>query len=165
LRGLPGIYFHSLFGSRSWPAGVAQTGRYRTINRQKLTRADLEAALADPHSLRHRVFTAYRHLLQQRAGQPAFAPTAEQQVLFVDPALFCLLRRAENGRSPLLCLHNVTNQTQTVSLDLRPLELAVTNQWVDLVAGGRYGVKNGRELPLALQPYQVLWLQSVHNMV
>jgi glucosylglycerate phosphorylase len=165
LRGLPGIYFHSLFGSRSWPEGVAQTGRYRTINRQKLTRAELEAALADPHSLRHRVFTAYRHLLQQRAGQPAFAPAAEQQVLFVDPALFCLLRWAENGRSPLLCLHNVTNQTQTVSLDLRPLELAGSQAWVDLVAGGRYGVENGLELPLTLQPYQVLWLRPVHNMV
>lgn len=34
LRGMPGIYFHSLFGSRSWLTGVRATHRNRTINRQ-----------------------------------------------------------------------------------------------------------------------------------
>ena len=36
LLGVPGIYFHSLFGSRGWIEGVKQTGRNRTINREKL---------------------------------------------------------------------------------------------------------------------------------
>ena len=35
LVGVPGIYFHSLFGSRGWREGVDLTGRNRTINRQK----------------------------------------------------------------------------------------------------------------------------------
>jgi sucrose phosphorylase len=35
LVGMPGIYFHSLFGSRGWLEGVGQTGRNRTINREK----------------------------------------------------------------------------------------------------------------------------------
>jgi sucrose phosphorylase len=33
--GVPGIYLHSLFGSRNYAAGVAETGRNRTINREK----------------------------------------------------------------------------------------------------------------------------------
>lgn len=37
LAGLPGIYFHSMFGSRSWFEGVRQNGHKRAINRQKLT--------------------------------------------------------------------------------------------------------------------------------
>jgi len=36
LVGVPGIYFHSLFGSRGWLEGVRQTGHNRTINREKL---------------------------------------------------------------------------------------------------------------------------------
>jgi sucrose phosphorylase len=40
LVGVPGIYFHSLFGSRGWPEGFKQTGQNRTINRQKLSRSD-----------------------------------------------------------------------------------------------------------------------------
>ena len=44
LAGVPGIYVHSLFGSRNWHEGVAQTGRNRTINRRKFERRELEAA-------------------------------------------------------------------------------------------------------------------------
>jgi len=62
LRGVPGIYFHSLFGSQNWVEGVAQTGRSRTINRQKLGRDQLERELNA--GIRHLVFTGYRHLLK-----------------------------------------------------------------------------------------------------
>ena len=41
LAGVPGIYFHSLFGSRGWLEGVKETGRNRTINRQKCDRGDV----------------------------------------------------------------------------------------------------------------------------
>ena len=44
LAGVPGIYVHSLIGSRSWRQGVEQTGRTRTINREKL---DLMQVLAE----------------------------------------------------------------------------------------------------------------------
>lgn len=157
LRGVPGIYFHSLFGSRGWPEGVAQTGQKRSINRQKLARADLERELANPLALRWRVFKQYRHLLRTRANWPAFDPAAAQQVLFLDPALFCVFRVAENGREVALCLHNVTDQRQNVTVDLRPLHL-VGPLW-DMVAGREVGEENGRSLPLALDPYQVLWLR------
>ncbi|MEZ4831666.1 MAG: hypothetical protein R2873_06610 [Caldilineaceae bacterium] len=40
---MPGIYFHSLFGSRNWRAGVEESERYRTINRQQLDAATLDA--------------------------------------------------------------------------------------------------------------------------
>ena len=157
LRGAPGIYFHSLFGSRGWPDGTAQLGYNRAINRQKLARADLERELADPLSLRYQVFQRYRHLLRVRGQTAAFDPAAEQQVLFLNPALFCLLRAAENGRESVLCLHNVTNQLQSVALDLRPLDLTAP-LW-DMAAGEMVGEGNGRNLSLTLAPYQVRWLQ------
>ncbi|MBK8986429.1 MAG: sugar phosphorylase [Chloroflexi bacterium] len=156
LRGVPGIYFHSLFGSRGWPEGVAQLGYNRAVNRQKLARADLERELADPLSLRQRVFQQYRHLLRVRGQTAVFDPAAEQQILFLDPALFCLVRVAGNGREAVLCLHNVTNQRQSVSIDLRPLEL--TRPLWDVVGGREVG-GNGRYLSLTLHPYQVFWLR------
>ncbi|MEM9423145.1 MAG: alpha-amylase family glycosyl hydrolase, partial [Pseudomonadota bacterium] len=36
LQGVPGIYFHSLFGSENWIDGIAETGQKRSINREKL---------------------------------------------------------------------------------------------------------------------------------
>ena len=71
LQGVPAIYAHSFFGSRNYPEGVEITGRARSINREKLQRAELEAALADPTSLRRQVWAAYRHLLEERAHQRA----------------------------------------------------------------------------------------------
>lgn len=151
LRGVPGIYFHSLFGSRNWREGVQQTGRHRTINRQKLMRAPLETELANPQSLRAQVFAGYRRLLAARTTEPAFHPTADQAVLALHPAVFALRRTSRDGRSTLLCLHNVSNQTVTVTLP----ETAVPYR--DLLANDS-GVENGRAF--SLNPYQVAWLKA-----
>ena len=92
LIGVPGIYFHSLFGSRSWPAGVEHTGRNRTINRQKCARAEFEEELANPDSLRAQVFKRYRQLLDVRSRSAAFHPHGHQQVLDLHPAIFAQRR-------------------------------------------------------------------------
>jgi glucosylglycerate phosphorylase len=47
LRGLPAIYFHSLFGSRNDREAALTSGINRRINRQKFDRAALESGLAD----------------------------------------------------------------------------------------------------------------------
>lgn len=121
MRGLPGIYFHSLFGSRGWPEGVKQTGRYRSINRQKCARVKLERELAMPGSERYRIFTGYRQLLEKRAASPAFNPYAPQEVLDCGDAVFALRRWSRDAS--MLCLHNVTGQRQTVSVEGRQIML------------------------------------------
>lgn len=157
LRGVPGIYFHSLFGSQNWPEGVAQTGRFRTINRQKLQRDELAQALADPHSLRARVFNGLAHLLKRRAAEPAFHPNGDQQVLYLHKAVFALWRRSVDGRSRVLCLHNVSRQGQSVLVPTGALpSLAVLT---DLVGQGIYRVESDGRLALTLAPYQVMWLK------
>lgn len=113
LRGVPGIYFHSLFGSRNWREGVEQTRHNRTINRQKLERNPLESELADLNSLRAQVFGRYRERLLLRAANPAFHPHGGQKVLDVGPGVFGLLRTAPDGAHPVTCLQNVTAQAQS----------------------------------------------------
>ena len=113
LRGLPGIYFHSLFGSRNWNEGVALSGQARSINRQKLELDDLENDLNTPSSLRALVFDGYRKLLQQRAASPAFHPQGGQEILHLNPGVFAVLRTSPDGREKMLCLHNVSGETQS----------------------------------------------------
>ena len=71
MQGVPGIYFHSLFGSRGWPQGAAETGHNRTINRRKLQRDELDASLSDPLSQQSRVFVRIGQLLKIRREQAA----------------------------------------------------------------------------------------------
>lgn len=112
LRGLPGIYFHSLFGSRNWADGVKQTGHNRTINRQKLDSATLEAELATPASLRAQVFDRYSALLRQRAQSAAFDPYGGQEILQMGSGIFAVQRTSPDGSERVLCLQNVTAQAQ-----------------------------------------------------
>lgn len=108
LRGLPGIYFHSLFGSRGWKDGVRQTGQNRSINREKLDLTNLEADLTNPRSIRSQVFRRYCDLLSRRASSQAFDPYGNQEILDMGPAVFALRRSSSDGRYRTLCLQNVT---------------------------------------------------------
>lgn len=152
--GMPGIYIHSLLGSRNWNAGVEQTGRLRSINREKLRASTVEDALSDPSSLRSQVFGAYRHLLGQRIQQPAFHPNGPQQVLRPHPALFTLLRTSPDGDQKVVAIHNVANQR--VPLDLAALPLTGVRHFRDLISGAAIGAAG----TLDVAPYQVLWLAS-----
>jgi len=158
LAGLPGIYVHSLLGSRSWQAGVEQTGHNRTINRQKFDRANLERELADPASLRHHVFPAYRHLLRARASDSAFHPFGGQRVVYLNQSVFALLRTSPDGNSRVLCLHNVSDQN--LVLKLRPDEVGLEpGDWFDLLTKQPYRVA-AQSVSIPLPAYAVRWLKE-----
>jgi glycosidase len=145
--GAPGIYFHSLFGSRGWLEGFKQTGRNRTINREKLHLDILERGLADANSLRSRVFTQYRRLLTARSGTTAFDPHGSQRVLDVHPSIFALERVSPDDHERVLCLQNVSDRTITISLD--------PGQAKDILTDQRFEGSS-----LKLEPYQTRWIKS-----
>jgi sucrose phosphorylase len=161
LSGVPAIYFHSLFGSRSWREGVALTGRNRTINRQKLDGIELEAELADVGSLRSTVFRCLAHLLVSRAAYPAFHPQGGQQVLELEGAVFAVLRTSPDGRYQVLCLYNVCSQPVSVTIDLEGLFFGFHEMLVDLVSQARFVIKH--PFSIVLEAYQVIWLHPVRK--
>jgi sucrose phosphorylase len=145
LIGVPGIYYHSLFGSRSWSEGVKQTGRNRTINREKCQIDKLKNELADENSLRSKVFTRYRQLLLARRSTPAFHPHGKQKILDVHPSVFAVERISPEEKSRVLCLHNVC-----------PTQVSFPTNYAsatDLFTGQFLQVSK-----IALEPYQILWV-------
>jgi sucrose phosphorylase len=158
LAGVPGIYAHSLLGSRSWHDGVSQTGRNRSINRQKFDRAVLELELGEPGSRRQKVFSAYRRLLRARASDPAFHPHGSQRVPSLGEEVFALLRASPKGESRVLCLHNVSGLLQRVRLLPDDLEIP-PGTWCDLLSGEVLPVSQ-RGSFLVLPPYAVRWLKA-----
>jgi glucosylglycerate phosphorylase len=156
LAGVPGLYVHSLLGSPSNHAGVAETGRYRTVNRRKWTRAELEAHLAEGRG--QAVFTRMRGLLQARAAEAAFHPNAAQRVLDLGVGVFAVLRTAADG-SKVLCVQSVSAARQSLSIDLQ--QLGFRNAPLsDLLGGGTVAPSGLGQLDMALAPYQVLWLKG-----
>src|SRR5262245_1851450 len=123
MPGMPGIYFHSLFGSRGDRAGAEASGIPRRINREKLARADLERELADPTSRRAQVLHGLRELLRRRQASAAFHPAGRHQVLPADPRVLALRRTSPDGQETVLCLHNVSAEpVRTEGEELGPYE-------------------------------------------
>jgi sucrose phosphorylase len=154
LQGMPGIYFHSLFGSRGDRAGAEASGIPRRINRQKLTRTELEGELRDAESLRAFLFGRFKHLLGVRQNEPAFSPTAEQRILELDRRTFALLRQPAQGGA-LLCVHNVTNEAVEVSV---PADGA--REWRGLFNKNKAYMTEGTHTKIRLAPYEVLWARQ-----
>ena len=155
--GVPGIYFHSLFGSRGWREGVALTGRNRTINRQKFDLPTFEHELNDPASLRNQVFHRYAQLLQARKATPAFDPHGSQHILECGEAIFALLRRSPDGNQRVLCLYNISDQPRDAAVNWDDLPGSSSRALTDII--NDCPLDHFLDGKLALQPYQTLWLR------
>lgn len=146
LLGVPGIYFHSLFGSRGWIEGVKLTSRNRTINREKCRLDELESELADKDSLRSKIFTRYSQLLKARSSSSAFHPHGTQKILDIHPSAFAVERISPDGESRVLCMHNVSANEITFATGHETA--------TDIFADQPLLVST-----VKLEPYQILWMR------
>ena len=155
LMGVPGIYVHSLFGSRNCHRCVEERGYPRAINREKFDLAAVEEWLRDMSDHRARVFAGYHHLLTQRRTSPAFHPTARQRVLSLDRRVFALLRE---GVETMLCLTNVTAKSINLTVHLDD-KLPRARTWQEILTQRKLSTYN-HTLTLTLEPYQTVWLRA-----
>jgi len=151
LRGIPGVYFHSLVGTPNYLEGMAETGRARTINRRKFELDELEQIVGDKSSPQGRVFDAYRNLLKVRRQQPAFHPDAKQSV-FGDapPQLVAFARRSVDGSQTILVACN----TSTTPVELPAAARVLCPKGTDLITGE--SISTDRPLP----PLRTVWLDG-----
>jgi len=159
LRGIPGIYFHSMFGSRNWAKGVEESGRYRTINRQKLNFNDLSADLANSNSIRRPIYDGLMRLLKVRREEAAFHPFGDQKIFHLHPSVFSLLRVSPDQTSRMLCLHNVGNQSVDSTVDLGAIGLDNISSLQSTLTSSILSTQNG-SLKFNLDPYEILWLKT-----
>lgn len=157
LRGIPGVYFSSLFGAENDGRGVRQTGMARRINRRKFARDELTRMLAHPASRQATVLAGYRQLLATRRQQPAFHPDGPQRVCAgVPPWLVAVLRASPDGRQQILVLVNVSNQPRSWDLSAwAPLEGVAGRSVRDLLSGRLWPAATRGELG----PQQTVWLE------
>jgi sucrose phosphorylase len=149
LPGVPATYIHSLLGSRNWLEGVMQTGRARTVNREKLQVEDVESELNDADSFRSRTFFPYLNLIKTRKNQPAFHPGAQFEILDINDKVFGIKRQSED--QTLVALTNISSKPIPVSLQGSSL----SGQMTDLLTGATINTD-----AFELDPYQYVWLSG-----
>lgn len=153
MPGVPGIYFHSLVGSRNYKDGVKHTGVNRTINREKYHIDWLEKELTIHGSLPKKMLASYKRLISIRTNEPAFNPFGKFEFLDLGDQIFGVDQHSVNNRERIIAIHNFSDEEVTcelpsqISLPLR--DLVVSSEDVELLSKS-----------ITLKPYQIMWLKG-----
>ncbi|MBE3115132.1 MAG: sugar phosphorylase [Actinobacteria bacterium] len=153
LIGIPGIYIHSLFGTKNYLKGVEKTGQKRTINRKKLPYDKLKENLENSDSGEHKIFTEFMRLIHKRKSEKAFHPNGKQEVLCLKRELFSLLRTSPDGKERIIALHNITDNIQELCLIKNQVHLN-EKQYYDIISEKIINIEK-----IILEPYQIMWLK------
>ncbi len=156
LRGVPGIYFHGMVGTKNDIDAVLRTKVKRDINRRTLDEGELLEKLADPHSKLSYITYQLGRLVELRVRHRAFHPNGDQKVLALAKDVFAVLRTAPEGGEHILTLTNVANRVSRVRATLSDLGIDEAH-WYDLYGKRGWMAKN-QKLEVTLQPYDVVWL-------
>lgn len=143
MQGLPGIYIHSLLGSRNDYYGKSISGIPRRINREKLNYADLEKAL-NGNSNRRKIFDELISRLRIRGEHRAFAPDSAQEVQETGEKVFALKRVCRETGESIEVLVNVSDSEVCVN---------------DLIIEGTNLLTGEKESgQVTLKPYEAKWI-------
>lgn len=154
--GVPGIYIHSLFGTKNYLEGVKKTGQKRTINRKKFQLSALEKELSCPDLKAYKIFTSLKELIKIRRQEKAFSPQGKQKVIFFSPYIFSILRLSPDQTEKILVLINVSERQQEVFLSKKDWKIE-QKELFDLVSRCIFSLDN----KVILEPYQVMWLKGL----
>jgi sucrose phosphorylase len=155
LEGIPGVYIHSLLGTRNDYEKLKHTNHNRAINRHRWDYHELLDALGDMDSDHQQVYEGVSSLLGIRCKQAAFHPNATQFTLHLGDKVFAFWRQSLDRSQSIFCLFNISKLPQTVHLsELNLIELAT---WKDLISGRILENIKGE---IEMQPYQALWLSN-----
>jgi glycosidase len=162
IQGVPGIYLHSLIGTRNDIEAVLSSDTNRAINRTVIDETAINLALEDPLSKISRISRELGRLISIRANLRAFHPNGDQRVLFITPEVFSLLRTSPEHDQTVLCLVNVTGGVVRLEVSQQMLNLDAL-RWLDLVSDMEWRMFEGR-MNLTVLPYDVMWLEAQDEM-
>ncbi len=154
MPGVPGIYFHSLVGSRNYYDGVKHSGQNRTINREKLNIDWLEQELSTEGTLAKTMFDSYKRLISIRINEKAFNPFGKFEFIDLDSRLFIVDQKCVGCEERILAVHNFSNEIVKCEI---PKEISLP--LYDILSSN-LTVKIEEKREITLEPYQMLWLKG-----
>lgn len=159
LEGIPGIYIHSLVGTRNDYQRAENSGHNRAINRHQWDYKALQSELSNESSTHHHVFNSLKTLINIRCKQPAFHPNATQFTLHLGSQLFGFWRQSMDRAQSIFSVSNISNKHQP--LEMSDLNLIDTEVWHDLISNEKY---DERRHVINLAPYQTVWITNLQTL-
>lgn len=158
LEGIPGVYIHSLLGTKNDYEKLKNTQHNRSINRHRWDYDLLQKELSCSENTHRQVLDKLTNLINLRTEQPAFHPNATQFTLHLGLQLFGFWRQSQNRKQSIFCISNVTDTV--VDLPIGELNLIITLKWKDLISDEEITDLTDS---IKLQPYQTVWLSNLNS--
>ncbi len=144
LQGIPGIYIHSLLGSRNDYYGKSISGIARRINREKLDYGYIAEQL-EKETNRKIIFKELIRRLKIRQKESAFSPLAGQEVVRICPQVLGLKRNNVKTGEQIYVLVNVSGE----AIDIENSEL----YGIELIS------EKSVEGKIQLEPWDCAWIR------
>ncbi|WP_428738909.1 alpha-amylase family glycosyl hydrolase [Sulfurimonas sp.] len=151
MPGVPGIYFHSLVGSRSYYEGAKKTRRNRAVNREKLNFDNIKEELLEENSLRNNIFKRYKQLISIRINEKSFDPYSTFEVLDLGNQIFSIKHLSCDKEEYVIVVYNFSDQRNSVDL-----AKCSDDNLLEIITHKLYTQKQ-----LEIEPYGMLWLKKV----
>ena len=151
MPGVPGVYFHSLVGSRNYKDGVKHSGVNRTINREKYHIDWLEKELETEGTLGNKMLENYKKLISIRINETAFSPSGNFEFIDLGDKLFVVDQKSVDKKQRIVAVHNFSNKEVTCTLP-KSIMLPLT----DLLNSEEKLL----DLTMVVKPYQMMWLKG-----
>jgi sucrose phosphorylase len=155
-KGIPAIYFHSLFGSRGDLKGALESGIPRRINREKLRYPDFISEMEKTDSIRRKIFDALARLISERVNLDVLSPHNEQIVVEAGSENFAFLRMSENER--LLCIFNISGMENMLNIKLP--DVFAGKVFTDVFTNESVVVQSNSQLTMPVEPYGFYWMRN-----
>jgi sucrose phosphorylase len=159
LKGVPGIYLHSLIGTRNDIEAVLATNSNRDINRAVIDDKAFTDALMDPLSKVSRINRELGRLITIRTQKRAFHPYGGQKVLDIAREIFAVLRISPEGTEKILALTNISTKVCHLEIPLADIS-SDEHHWIDIVSGVEWMSDEGK-LFINMNPYDIVWLEPI----
>ncbi|RXJ69627.1 sugar phosphorylase [Halarcobacter ebronensis] len=158
MPGVPGIYFHSLVGSRNYHEGVKHSGINRAINREKYNMDWLEEELSTQGTLAKRMLDSYKRLISIRINEEAFNPFGKFEFLDLDDRIFAIDQQCCGDVERVVALHNFSEEVVTCILPENIKGSLSDILTSNCTIANSEAFKDRREI--TLEPYQIMWLKG-----
>jgi sucrose phosphorylase len=163
IQGVPGIYLHSLFGTRGDQEVVKETQDKRAINRTIVDVDSIIESMNNPSSKKSLINRDLGRLIGIRIKKRAFHPNGNQQILMISQSVFAVLRTSPEMDQHILTITNVTSRECRIEIPMSEIDSS-ESRWYDLINRKAWSAEN-QKLCITLQPYDVVWLQPSGELV
>lgn len=159
IKGVPGIYFHSLLGSKNDIESVHKTNTKRDINREIVSYDALIDEFENEDSLIYNLNAKQMEIIKVRKSERSFHPRGGQKVLHLSKKLFSIVRTTPEKDSMVFCMTNVSRESFTLDLE-RGILPCHSKKWIDILSKKEFIIEDC-QLSLDFEPYDILWLKPL----